>query len=211
MSWSADFGLSVTSWLLDSLMKFLRAGRSVRLWINLGANTPDYKRPVSQTIASVLMRRRSLQLLSRLRRFRSFLGYSARCGLSTPGISTIASASNLDSDRDEFSGRAVINNYCVRFSERHSEAAQLLSVSALVAASATRVRVDLSGDVLMTPTDQAQQDEDANLRKIVAQLHVNLGHPSNDALAREGTLDCLEDLMMRSRPRSRFGVLSVND
>ena len=36
----------------------------------------------------------------------------------------------------------------------------------------------------MTPTDQAQQDEDANLRKIVAQLHVSLGHPSNDALAR---------------------------
>ena len=34
----------------------------------------------------------------------------------------------------------------------------------------------------MTPTDQAQ--EDANLRKIVAQLHVNLGHPSNDALAK---------------------------
>ena len=27
----------------------------------------------------------------------------------------------------------------------------------------------------MTPTDQAQQDEE---------LHVNLGHPSNDALAR---------------------------
>ena len=35
----------------------------------------------------------------------------------------------------------------------------------------------------MTPTDQAQE-EDANLRKIVAQLHVNLGHASNDALAR---------------------------
>ena len=36
----------------------------------------------------------------------------------------------------------------------------------------------------MTPTDQVQQDEDANLRKIVAHLHVNLGRPSNDALAR---------------------------
>ena len=36
----------------------------------------------------------------------------------------------------------------------------------------------------MTPTDQAKQDEDANLRKIVAQLHVNLGHPSKDAVAR---------------------------
>ena len=36
--------------------------------------------------------------------------------------------------------------------------------------AATRVRVDPSGDVVMTPTDQAQQGEDANLRKIVAQL-----------------------------------------
>ena len=64
------------------------------------------------------------------------------------------------------------------------EAAELLSVSAPLAAAATRVRVDPSGDVVMTPTDQAQQDEDANLRKIVAQRHVNLFHPSNDALAR---------------------------
>ena len=63
------------------------------------------------------------------------------------------------------------------------ETAQLLSVSAPVAAAATRVRVDPSGDVVTTATDQAQE-EDANLRKIVAQLHVNLGHPSNDALAR---------------------------
>ena len=58
-------------------MKFLRAGRSVWLWINLGANTPDYKRLISQTIATVLMRKRSLQLLSRLRRFRSFPGFCA--------------------------------------------------------------------------------------------------------------------------------------
>ena len=64
------------------------------------------------------------------------------------------------------------------------EAAVLLSVSAPLAAAATRVSVDPSGDVVMTPVDQAQQDEDGNLRKIVAQLHVNLGHPSNDALAR---------------------------
>ena len=75
------------------------------------------------------------------------------------------------------------------------EAAQLLSVSAPVAAAATRVRIDPSGDVVVTPTDQAQQREDANLRKVVAHLHVNLGHPSNDALARA----------------SRFGALSVND
>ena len=47
---------------------------------------------------------------------------------------------------------------------------------------ATRVRVDASGDVVMTPVDQTQQSEDFNLHKIVAQLHVNLGHPSNDAL-----------------------------
>ena len=59
----------------------------------------------------------------------------------------------------------------------------------------------------MTPTDQAQQSEDANLRKIVAQLHVNLGHPSNDAL---GPSDCPEDLMTQSRPRSRFDALFVN-
>ena len=36
VKWSADFGLSVTSRLLDSLMKALRAGRSVRLWIKSG-------------------------------------------------------------------------------------------------------------------------------------------------------------------------------
>ena len=79
VKWSADFGLSVTSRLLDSLMKFLRAGRSVWLWINLDANTPAHKKPIPQTIAGVLMRRRSLQLLSRLRRFRSFHGFSAVC------------------------------------------------------------------------------------------------------------------------------------
>ena len=64
------------------------------------------------------------------------------------------------------------------------EAAQLLNVSAPVVAAATRVRVHPSGDLVMSPTDQAQQDEDANFRKIVVQLHVNLGHPSDDALAR---------------------------
>ena len=64
------------------------------------------------------------------------------------------------------------------------KAAELLNVSAPLAAAATRVRVDPSGDVVMTPVDQAQQSEDTNLRKIVSQLHVNLGHPSNDALAR---------------------------
>ena len=77
VKWPADFGLSVTSRLLDSLMKSLRARRSVRLWINLDTDTRDHKLPISRTIASALMRRRSLQLLSRLRRFRSFPGSSA--------------------------------------------------------------------------------------------------------------------------------------
>ena len=88
------------------------------------------------------------------------------------------------------------------------KAAELLSVSAPLAAAGTRVRVDPSGDVVMTTADQTQQGEDANLRKIVSQLHVNLGHPSNDALARPS--DCLEDLMTKSRPRSRFDALFAN-
>ena len=77
MKWPADLGLSATSRLLDSLMKSLRAWRSVRLWINLDTDTPDHRMPISRTIASALMQRRSLQLLSRLRRFRNFPGCSA--------------------------------------------------------------------------------------------------------------------------------------
>ena len=50
VKWSTDFGLSVTSRLLDSLMKFLRAGRSARQWINLDANTPDYKRSIPRPL-----------------------------------------------------------------------------------------------------------------------------------------------------------------
>ena len=132
VKWSADFGLSVTSRLLDSLMKFLRAGRSVRLWINLDANAADYRRPISQTIASVLMRRRSLQLLSRLRRFWSFPGF---CAVWTVDANSRMLQSNFiqsfwnfnDCFRTEFRfkpGRVLwscchhINNYCVRFSER---------------------------------------------------------------------------------------------
>ena len=114
VKWSTDFGLSVTSRLLDSLMKFLRAGRSVRLWINLDADTPDDRRPISQTIASVLMRRRSLQLLSRLRRFRRFPGFCAvwtvKISSRVFGISTFTSAPSFDSNREEFSGRAVITS-----------------------------------------------------------------------------------------------------
>ena len=125
VKWSTDFGLSVTSRLLDSLMKFLRAGRSVRLWINLDANTPDYKKPSSQTIASVLMRRRSLQLLSRLRRFRSFLGFSA---VWTFNANSRMLQSTHHPEILEFQRLLLhlitiqtmhhINNCCVRFSER---------------------------------------------------------------------------------------------
>ena len=63
-------------------------------------------------------------------------------------------------------------------------AAELFNVSAPLAAGATRVRAGPSGDVEMTPVDQTQQSEDANLLKIVAQFDVNVGHPSDDALAR---------------------------
>ena len=179
------------------------------------------------------MRRRSLQLLSRLRLFWSFPGFwevwtvdansrmlQSRYHPEFEGISTIASAPSFDSNRKsslvvlsshqqllrprqqeatrsamtvrrrQISSRAcrsakfvakTVIDYLVQQKVPETfvseivrpspEAAQLLSVSAPVAAAVT----SLSGDVVMTPTD---------LRKIVAQLHVNLGHPSNDALAR---------------------------
>ena len=234
--------------VIDTAARYTVAGRA---WdhayrqIYLDANTPDYKRPISQTIASVLMRRRSLQLLSRLRRFRSFHGFcevwtfdansrmlqskhhpeflefqrllphrifqigksslvvlSSHQQLLRP-LQREAVRSAMTVRRRQISSRACRSANCVskavidylvqqkvpetlvsEIVRPSLEAAELLSVSAPVAAAATRVRVDPSGDVVVTPTDQAQQDEDANLRKIVAQLHVNLGHPSNDALAR---------------------------
>ena len=46
-------------------------------------------------------------------------------------------------------------------------AAELLNVSAPLAAVAASVRVGPSGDVEMPPVDQTQQNEDANLLKIV--------------------------------------------
>ena len=58
----------------------------------------------------------------------------------------------------------------------------------------------------MTPTDQAQQGEDANLRKIVAQLHVNFGHPSNDALARAIRLSGGSDDAIQAAPNVRCTV-----
>ena len=246
VKWPADFGLSVTSLLLDSLMKSLRAGRSVRLWINLDTDTPDHKKLLSRTIASVLMRRRSLQLLSRLRRFWSFHGFSAvwtffnsnsgmfqsthhpeflefqrvlpyRITIQVGESSQVvlsphqqlvrprqreAAQGAMTVRRQQISSRACRSANCVSKAviDHHVqqkvpetlvsetvrpslEAAGLLNVGAPLTASATRVRVDTSGDVVMTPVDQTHQGEDANLRKIVAQLHVNLGHPSNDALA----------------------------
>ena len=252
VKWSADFGLSVTSRLLDSLMKFLRAGRSVRLWINLDANTPDYKRPISQTIASVLMRRRSLQLLSRLRRFRNFPGFCAVWTFDANSrmlqskhhpeiLETIASESShqqllrpfsesaMTVRRRQISSRACRSANCVskavidylvrqkvpetlvsEIVRPSPQAAELLSVSAPVAAAATRVRVDPSGDVVMTPTDQAQQDEDVNFAKGCCAAP---REPWSSELTMlwPGPSDCLEDLMTQSRPRSRFGALSVND
>ena len=121
VKWSADVGLSVISRLLDSLMKFLRAGRSVWLWINLDANTPDHKRPISQTLASVLMRRRSLQLLPRLRRFRTFPGF---CAVWTVDANSRMLQSNHHPEVLEFQRLLPhpcchhINNCCVRFNER---------------------------------------------------------------------------------------------
>ena len=58
----------------------------------------------------------------------------------------------------------------------------------------------------MTPTDQAQQDEDANLRKIVAQLHVNLGHPSNDASTRAIRLSGGSDDAIQAELKVRYTV-----
>ena len=200
MKWLADVVLSVTSRLLDSLMEPCRAGRSVRLWIILYTPVPDHKLPISRTIASALMRRRSQQLLSRLLRFRNFSGFSARCTTlkfwnsngcfrtesrstserfsvcadvspTAPATASTKSARNaMAVKRQQVASRAgrspncvskVVIRYLVQqrvprtlLSEivRPSpEAAELLYVSAPLAAAATRVRVDESGDVVMTP------------------------------------------------------------
>ena len=204
VKWSADFGLSVTSRLLDSLMKALRAGRSVRLWINLDMDTPDHKKPMSRTISSLLMRRRSLQLLSRLQQFRSFPGFSAvwtfnsnsrmlqsthhpeilefqrllphRITIQTEKSSQVvlsshqqpllplqreAARSAMAVRRQQIASRACRSANCLskavidhlvqqkvpetlvsEIVRPSPEAAELLSVSAPLAAAATRVRVD---------------------------------------------------------------------
>ena len=43
VKWPEDLGLSTTSQLLDSLMKFLYAERSIRLSINVDTPPPDHK------------------------------------------------------------------------------------------------------------------------------------------------------------------------
>ena len=75
--WPKDFGLSAISQLLDSLMKPLCAGRSIRLWINLDTPPPDHLTSLSRNIARALIRGRSQQLQSRLWSFRNFPGFSA--------------------------------------------------------------------------------------------------------------------------------------
>ena len=244
---SADLGLSVTSRLLDSIMKFLRAGRS-----NLAVDQSGREHSRSQeahfpnhclcfdakTVTATLVSTSTISEFPWIQRGVETFDANSRMLQSThhpeilefqrllPHRITIqtgksshvvmsshqqplrplqreASRSAMTVRRQQISSRACRSANCVskavigylvqqkvpeslvsEIVRPSPEAAELLSVSAPVAAAATRVRVDPSADVVMTPTDQAQQDEDASLRKIVAQLHVNLGHPSNDALAR---------------------------
>ena len=75
VTWPADFGLSVTSRLLDSLMEFLRAGRKCSAVDQSGHG--HTRNPFPEPLPVLLMRRRSPQLLSRLWRCRSFPGFSA--------------------------------------------------------------------------------------------------------------------------------------
>ena len=73
--WPSDLGLPVTSALLDSVMKSLRTGRTVRLWIDWDIPVPIHRADFPRAVARVLFRRRSRHLLSRLRRFRNFSGF----------------------------------------------------------------------------------------------------------------------------------------
>ena len=90
------------------------------IWMRTLQNTRE---PISQTIASVLIRRRSHATLVSTPTFSGFpwilRGVNCRrqqshVAVKTSsrvfGVSTIASVSNLDSDREEFSGRAVITS-----------------------------------------------------------------------------------------------------
>ena len=130
-----------------TLTKALRAGRSVRLWINLDTDTPDHKKPISRTISSVLMRRRSLQLLSWLPRFRSFPGFSAVWSFNANHVAVDTSFQKCWNFNDCFRtesrfrpGRVLrscchlINNHCFRFSERQPELRWLSEDSRLLPA-----------------------------------------------------------------------------
>ena len=211
VKWSADFGLSVTSRLLDSLMKFLRVGRRVGLWINLDANTPDYRRPISQTTASVLMRRRSLQLLSRLRRFRSFRGFCAvwtvdansrmlqskyppellefqrlllhRVSIQTGKSSLVVLSSHQQLLRplQREATRSAMTVRRRQISSRACRSANCVSEAVIDYLVQQKVPETLVSEIVRPSPEAAAA---TNLRKIVAKLHVNLGHPSNDAQAR---------------------------
>ena len=131
--WSADFGLSVTSQLLHSLMKFLRAGRSVRLWINLDAkhsrlqeaHFPNHCRCFdAKTVTATLVSTPTISEFPWIQR-----GVDLQCQQSHVAVDT--SSTNFwnfnDCSRTESRfrpGRVLrscchhINNNCVPFSER---------------------------------------------------------------------------------------------
>ena len=210
VKWPTDFGLSVTSRLLKFLVKSLRAWRSPFV-DNLDADTPVHRMPISRAIANVL-RRRSLQLLSRFRRFRNFPGFRAvwtfnsksrmlqpthhpeilefqrllryRITIEVGKSSQIVLSSHqqlllpLQREagpkcdavrRQQIASRACRSATCVSIAvisylvhqkvpetfvseivRPSPEAAELVNVSAPLAAAATRVRVDPSGDVVVT-------------------------------------------------------------
>ena len=87
-------------------------------WTHLDTPVPDLKMSLHRNVASALIRRRSEQLLSRLRRFLNFLN-SARCGQSHVAddssprnfeIPTVASAPSLDQCWRRFSGCADVSS-----------------------------------------------------------------------------------------------------
>ena len=130
-----------------TLTKSLRAGRSVRQWINLDTDTPDHKKPISRSISSVSMQRRSLQLLSRLPRFRSFPGFSTVWSFNSNHVAVDTSFQKLRNFNDCLRtesrfrrGRVLrsschlIHKHCFRFSERQPEVRWLSEDSRLLPA-----------------------------------------------------------------------------
>ena len=207
--------VSVTSRLLDSLMKSLRAMRGVRLWISLDTDTPDHKMPISRPIASALMRRRSLQLLSRLRRFRNSTGFRA---VWTFNSNSRMSQPTHQPEILEFqrllpyritikvgkSSQIVLSSHqqllipLQREAARNATAVRREQIASRACRSANCLK---SGDQppcatkgarnpcvrdceTLSGSPRASQCQCSFGSNVVAQLHVNLGHPSNDALAR---------------------------